>query len=266
MKISITANLELHETLGYARRVLKFLEREGVEVVLEEQLAKKLKMKPSKKADCDVLVTIGGDGTVLRSLQTSKAKILSINAGSVGFLTEVMPDDIETRLADLLDGKYFLDKRTKLKVAANGRRLLDCTNEAVVHTATISKMRHFMLWVDGEMALDVRADGIIIATPTGSTCYAMSAGGPIIDPSVNAFVIAPLAAYKMFVRPIVVPASSLIEVRFGKKRDCLLVLDGQYEERLDASSVLKFSQSEEEAHFVRFKEGFYERLREKFKM
>ncbi|MEW5936847.1 MAG: NAD(+)/NADH kinase [Candidatus Thermoplasmatota archaeon] len=266
MRLGVLANPEIPDAKRLAKRVVRLLQAEGVEHMVDEPLARSLRLKapPLDYDDAEVLVTIGGDGTVLRALERSMAKVLSINAGQVGFLTEVKPEEVEKRLMDFLRGQYLIDERIKLKVYLNRRRLMDCTNEAVVHTAHISKMRQFMVWIDGELAMEIRADGMIIATPTGSTCYAMSAGGPIIDPKVEAFVIAPLAAYKPFIRPIVVPAKSDIVLRFGRRRDCLLVLDGQYEERVRSSAVLRFSKSEAKAEFIRFRKGYYERMKEQF--
>jgi NAD+ kinase len=268
MKVGVLANPDLPKSLKLVKRVVRFFEERKIAVEVENAIAGKLGRRglPLSKMTSAVLVTVGGDGTVLRALQQTPARVLSINAGEVGFLTEIGPEEVEEKLAQFVAGKYFIDKRIRLRATLGKRRLYDSLNEAVVHTAQISKMRHFKVLVDGTPMIDLRADGIILATPTGSTCYSMSAGGPIIDPDVEAFVIAPLAPFKPSMRPIVVPADSEITVRMGHRKDCLLVLDGQHYEELDPDSVLTFGRSERDAELIRFEEDFYSRLHEKLGM
>src|SRR5207302_11438515 len=134
----------------------------------------------------DLMLAIGGDGTILRALQLSDAKVLGINSGSLGFLAEVNTDDVEGALDRVARGDYRLEERMRLKVTVDGERLFDCTHEAGVHTAQIAKIRHFEIRLNDQMVERVRADGIIVATPTGSTSYSMSAGGPIVDPHLDA--------------------------------------------------------------------------------
>jgi len=117
--------------------------------------------------------------------------------------------------------------------------------------------------VDDQLALDVRADGIIVATPTGSTCYAMAVGSPIIDPRVDAFVIAPMAPFKFAARPMVVPASSKVRIEVAKPKPCMCVIDGQQEKEMEGLEAAEFSISENKARFIRFERDFYTRIREK---
>ena len=268
MKVGVLANPNLPKSAGIVKQVISFFEERKIELELETAIAKKFGRRgvPLSKMESAVLVTVGGDGTVLRALQETHSRVLSINAGEVGFLTEIPPSEISIKLAQFVAGKYFIDKRIRLKAMLNKRRLHDSLNEAVVHTAQISKMRSFKVWVDDVLTMDLRADGIIVATPTGSTCYSMSAGGPIIDPDVEALVIAPLAPFKPSMRPLVVPADSEITIKLGHRKDCLLVLDGQHYEEIGSDSVLTFSKSERDAELIRFEEDFYARLHEKLGM
>jgi NAD+ kinase len=210
--------------------------------------------------DVDLMITVGGDGTILRALQRTDAAIAGINVGVVGFLTAIDTDNLEEMLERLKNGQYTIEEHIKLKLSLNDKRLLDCANEGVIHTSHVSKMRHFEILVDEDPAMCLRADGIIVATPTGSTCYSMSVGGPIIDPGVEAFVIAPIAPFKLFARPIVVPAKSKIEIKLIKDRDCVLVLDGQEEIQVNPDDVVKFTISEKKSKFVKFGEVFYNRV------
>ena len=257
--------MESREGLNVARKVLAFLRKRRADVVLEEGCARAMGRKgvPLRDMKVDVMVTLGGDGTILRALQRTGSKILGINIGVLGFLTELKVGDFEGGLDKLLKGKFEVERRNKIKVLVDGRRLVDCANEAVINTAQVGKMRHFGVHIDGQMASDVRADGVIVATSTGSTCYSMSVGGPILDPRVDAIVIAPIAPFKLAARPMVVPAGSRIKVELIEPRSCVLVLDGQDEVELKGDEVLELTTSENVAEFIRFGDNFYKRIREK---
>jgi NAD+ kinase len=151
----------------------------------------------------------------------------------------------------------------RLKTVMDGRRLQDAINEAVIHTAHIAKMRHFSISVDGQPATELRADGVIVATPTGSTCYAMSVGSSIIDPRVEALVIAPIAPFRLAARPFVVPASSRIDIAIEEPKECTMVIDGQEELEMKGDERLQFTASEKKARFVSFEDDFYRDLEEK---
>jgi NAD+ kinase len=151
----------------------------------------------------------------------------------------------------------------RLKVMVDGERLFDCTNEAVVHTAQIAKIRHFEIRLDEQVVERIRADGMIVATPTGSTSYSMSAGGPIVDPHLDAIIVTAIAPFKPASRPHVFPASARIHVRLVKPKECLLVMDGQHESSLKGIEDVALTGSERRAKFVRFRDDFYRRVEEK---
>ena len=263
MRIGIAGTPELKNFKRVAQKVLQ--ELEGEDLVFEEHTAEALGFDgvPLNKIKADVLVSIGGDGTILRNLQATSVPILGVNAGVLGFLTEVQPDEVKESIAQLLRGDYKVERRLRLKVVVDGRRLKDATNEAVVHTAHVAKMRHFVVSIDHKPATDMRADGIIVATPTGTTCYAMSVGSSIIDPRVEALVIAPIAPFRLSSRPLVVPAKSSISVTVHEPKECVMVIDGQEEIFLDGDEEIVFSASEKKARFVILKSEFYKNLEEK---
>ena len=247
----------------HAARVMKALE--GEDVVLDTVAAEKLGKKgvPVDDMDVDIMFTIGGDGTILRTAIHNKATLAGINGGAVGFLAEMDLADIEEGISRIRAGDYTVDERFKLDTFIDGMTIDPAVNEAVIHTDTIGKIRHFKVYVDGNLATEVRADGIIISTPTGSTCYAMSLGAPILDPSVDALVIVPMAAYKFASRPFVVPSSSKITVECVMDRGCMLVIDGQEEYAIEGGTRIEFSKSSKKVRFVRFDKDFYSRFREK---
>jgi NAD+ kinase len=263
MRIGISGTPELRNFKRVANKVVEALN--GEDLVFEERTAEALGREgvPLSKLKADVLITVGGDGTILRTLQSTSLPILGVNAGVLGFLTEVQPGEIETSMAQLIKGDYKIDKRLKLKVVVDGKRMKDTTNEAVVHTAHVAKMRHFVVSVDNKPATQMRADGIIVATPTGSTCYAMSVGSSIIDPRVEALVIAPIAPFRLSARPLVVPAKSSISVTIHEPKECVMVADGQEEVFLTGNEEIVFTSSEKKARFVILKGEFYKNLEEK---
>lgn len=267
MDFGIVAKPDIARARATSRMVLNFLRshKKVDRIVVEERLARSLKVEgvPLSGINVDVLVSIGGDGTVLKALQEARGRMFAINAGVLGFLTEVPIEQAIPGLRRIVEGRYLVEKRLRLKTVLRGRRLYDSTNEAVIHTATTSKMRHYRIYLSGQQVDDVRADGIIVATPTGSTCYAMSAGGPILDPRVKGFVIVPLAPFKMSARAVVVPCNRKLSVCLMDDKPSKLVLDGQFEEALAPGTTVEFSASERPAEFIRFRSDFYENLREK---
>jgi len=264
MRFGVTANPRIPSAMESAKHVLVRLEP-AHEVLLESDLARALGRKglPLAHMKADVILAIGGDGTILRALQLSDAKVLGINSGSLGFLAEVNADEADAYLERTIRGDYKVQERMRLKVVVDGERMFDCTNEAVVHTAHIAKIRHFEIQLDEQVVERVRADGVIVATPTGSTSYSMSAGGPIVDPHVDAIIVTAIAPFKPASRPHVFPARGQIHVRLLKPKECLLVMDGQHESSLKGTEDVVFTASERRAKFIRFGDDFYRRIEEK---
>ncbi len=264
MRFGITANPEHKHALDATREVLRLLKGKH-EVLLEDAVAKALRLRGGSLEDikAEFILAIGGDGTVLRALQRTHERVLGINTGSVGFLAEGDYDSLDIVVNRLLSGDYHVEERLKLKVTVDGKRQYDCVNEVVVHTSQVAKIRHYEIKVDGVVAEHVRADGLIVATPTGSTSYSMSVGGPILDPRVRAFVVAAIAPFKPSFHPFVVPHDSKIQVTFLRPRPGLLVLDGQVEIPLKGEEKVVMTESEKPAKLVRFGDNFYRRIHEK---
>lgn len=262
-KYGICVNKKVPEFREYTKRVMKALE--GCDYVLDESIAAEFSMKGCSVEDMkvDIMITIGGDGTILRTFMKNKAPLIGINAGGVGFLAEIDVKDIEEGIRRLRNGDYVVEERFKLSSWYEGEYLAEAVNEAVVHTDSIAKIRHFKVYINDKLMTDVRADGIMISTPTGSTCYAMSIGAPLIDPHVNAMVIVPMAAYKFASRPFVVPADAKITVETIMDSGCLLVVDGQAEYKIRGKTHIDFTRSSETVKFIKFSTDFYSKVREK---
>jgi NAD+ kinase len=275
MRIGLVVNPQIQDAIDGSYKIIDFL-KENVDLTITDELSEIIKdkydvtefsvqsLKEFDSENLEMLVTIGGDGTILRALHNCKIKVFGINAGVVGFLTEVHLTNAIESLKRILNNDYEIDQRVRLKTMLNSDPLEPATNEAVIHTAEIAKMRLYLIEVDGAQVQKVRADGIIIGTPTGSTSYAMSAGGPIVDPKVDAFLIVPIAPFKLSARPLVVPSSSSISItQMEPRRESVLVIDGQVEYPVTPDDVVKFSQEEIPAEFVRFKPHFYKSIEEK---
>lgn len=264
MRFGMTANPHIPSALEAAKAIVRKLEP-AHEVLLEADLAQSFgrRGQPLAHMKADVVLAVGGDGTILRALQLSRVPVLGVNSGSLGFLTEIDASEADEYLPRVARGEHRIEERLRLKVEMNGQRLFDCTNEAVVHTAHVAKIRHFEIAVDDAVIQRVRADGIIVATPTGSTSYSMAAGGPIVDPRLDAILVTAIAPFKPAMRPYAVPATSRVRVRLVKPRECLLVLDGQHEVVLKGTEDVVLTGSESRARFVRFRDDFYRRIEEK---
>lgn len=263
MKFGMTANINVPDAKRLAEQVRDLLQ--GNELMMENHIASVLGEQgmPIEDMKVDFMVTIGGDGTILRALMKNDAPIFGINAGDLGFLTEVQEDLVEEGIERILRGEYTIEERSKLRTDFQGERMKDATNEVVVHTAHIAKLRHFRVLVDDELAIDVRADGIIVSTPTGSTCYSMSVGAPILDPRLKALVISPMAPFKFGGRPTVVPATSDIHIEIMRPKPCVIVVDGQEEVPMEGNEELHFTTSEKTARFISLGRTFYTKMREK---
>ena len=218
--------------------------------------------------DCDMAVILGGDGTLLRAQGKMKPEIpiFGINMGTVGFLTEIEAKHTFEALDEILKGNYYKEKRTRLVVSHENNQFT-AMNEVVVMTDKPAKMLHFEIQVDGETIEEVRADGLIISTPSGSTAYAMSAGGPIVDPKVAGFIIIPICPYKLGARPFVVSDNSEITVKQLKKgKTAVFVMDGQISEEAEYEEEIKFKKYDKDAYFIRTStKYFYEKVKDKLK-
>jgi NAD+ kinase len=252
--------------VDHGTAIVRVLERAGVEVTVDESVAAlfpKQKAASLKAMKVDLVVTLGGDGTILRALQQNSAPLFAINAGIMGFLAEAPLDQAEEGLRRVLRGDYVEDRRMRLQPRLDGKPLQVCVNEVVLHTSSVSKMIHLEVMRGGDIVHRIRADGLIIATPTGSTSYNLSVGGPILDPQVQAFVLSPIAPFTLSSRPIVFPSDSVLEVRMVSDRPATIVLDGQVERPFGIGNRLTVTRAARDAVLLRFSRDFYNRLHEK---
>ncbi len=251
-------------------RQIKSLE-ETTEILVDEDIASQIgivgaSVELMEESRVDFIISVGGDGTILRTIHKMKdpVPILGINMGTLGFLVDVEPKDAIKALQHLLKG-FEVDERSRLQVLLNDGCLPPATNEVALLTASPAKMIEFEIIVDGALMEDFRADGVIIATSTGSTAYAMSAGGPIVDPRVDAIVLVPMAPFKLSSRPWVIPGNSTIEVRLKlPEKEALVAIDGQSTTTISVNDTVAISKAETPARFVKAsRDGFYAKVKSK---
>ncbi|MGC2289480.1 MAG: NAD(+)/NADH kinase [Thermoplasmata archaeon] len=268
MRIGIHANPVKPKALDLARQLMTFVGNRA-EVVASSETAELVPemfpgAEPLARLSVDVLVALGGDGTFLYALQRSAAPLLPVNAGTVGFLAEVDGDNrtaFEGALERLLRGAYFLEERMRIATQVDSTHLPDATNEVVIHTSQVAKMRQFEIGIDRKAVGRLRADGIIVATPTGSTSYAMSALGPVIEPTLEAMLITALAPFQTTPRAVLIEPAHTITVRLvAPDKDAVVVVDGQSETRLPGGSEVTCYRSPRKAVFIRFASRYFPRL------
>lgn len=225
-------------------QVLKILDQRGIVYTLDaDTVPKSLIHQPYTKPlldwspEIDLCIVIGGDGTFLhagRSLLHKGIPLLGINAGRLGFLADLPTNQLDTQLNAILSGQYYLEQRQTLAVEVIAhqevRARFNAINDAVIHKRTMARMVELDAYTRGELLCHYRADGLILSTPTGSTAYALSAGGPILEPNMDALIIAPICPHTLTHRPVVVGPDSEIEVVLHPfTHDTQLTIDGQEE-------------------------------------
>ncbi|ASJ10645.1 NAD(+) kinase [Thermococcus sp. P6] len=275
MRFGIVARRDREAALKLAYRVYDFLRVSGYDVIVDRETYEHLPefnegdVIPLEDFDVDFIIAIGGDGTILRIEHRTRREIpiLGVNMGTLGFLTEVEPHEAFFAISRLLNGEYHIDERIKLRTYLNGENTVpDSLNEVAILTGTPGKIINLKYYVDGGLADEIRADGLIVSTPTGSTGYAMSAGGPFVDPRLDVAVIAPLAPIALSSRPMVVPAHSTIEVRnLTVTRNVILSVDGQFYTHLEPETEIRIKLSPRKAKFVRFSNEVYPKYALKIK-
>ncbi|MEM0466050.1 MAG: NAD(+)/NADH kinase [Candidatus Thermoplasmatota archaeon] len=262
----IVCNPHVAKAVSCAENIIELIQESGGILFPDEHLGKELSMKGYSLKDinthADIVVTVGGDGTILYALQEIDKPLFGVNCGGMGFLCEVESKYALSGLKKVFTGGYTVEERSKLKIVVDGKRLPDAVNELTVQTGQIAKMLHLQIFVDDDLIETMGADGVIVATPTGSTSYALSVGGPIMDPLVNAMIIAPLAAFKLSARPWIIPLEKTVQIALlPKSKEPKIVIDGQFSTPVSIESKVLITGSERKVRFVRFGESFYQMVR-----
>lgn len=263
MKFGLFANLKREGAEEAIRQFIGWSKDSGNELVLSDELSD-LKFE-TDKFECrqkiaekvDILVSMGGDGTLLasaRAVGSSGTPILGINLGSLGFLTQLTPQELLPALNAIVDGKYQTEKRMVLKMDMNGVGDIEspfALNDIVIDNGAVSRLLDINLKVNGEAIVTYKADGLIISTPTGSTAYSLAAGGPIMNPTMEAFIVSPVAAFSLSTRPMILSAEDKIEIKVvSESHQAMIALDGQVMHPLKDYPTVTISKADYYMNFI----------------
>lgn len=268
MKILLVSRIDIPDALAFAGKVKAVLEKEGCEVTYDRDTAAVLGVpgQPVDRTDAEVVIVVGGDGTILRTIQQMKipVPVLGINWGEVGFLADLEPSEA-LEFVRRLPGGFSIEGRMRITFSRDGVFVGDALNEALIVTTRPAKMLRFSIYVDNVMTEQFRADGLLVSTPTGSTAYAMSAGGPIVDPQIEGFLLVPLAPYLLSSRPHLISSRRKVEIKLESSKPANLVIDGQATIELGTSSTIEVTKSAFPALFVDVNRNFFEKVDNKLR-
>lgn len=278
-KVAVVAKLHAKETKSVVRTLAKWLRERGIEPQLEASLAKKANGVESFTLEkipreTDMFVVLGGDGTLLsvaRALGSRQVPILGVNLGSLGFLTDVALKHLYSTLESILAGGVTIDSRMMLDVeflrkgelAADERVL----NDVVITKGAIARIIEVGVEVDHQFVAVIRADGLIVSTPTGSTAYSLAAGGPILHPNLDAMIVTPICPHTLTYRPVVISDRSEIELTLrGTPGEVYVTFDGQRSEPMQPGDVVKVRKSRYSVKLVSLPDkNYFQVLRHKLR-
>ena len=275
--IGLVLNKQKYQVGPVVEKIYHWLKERSVQVLLSDECAEVLGQPQNgypltELAElADLIIVWGGDGTILNCARVAaplETPLYGVNAGRLGFLTEVDIPDLLPGLERLLAGEYTIEERMMLEVKVyRDNKLIKSTiglNDAVISRGTFSRMIKLKIAVNGSFVNSYHADGVIVASPTGSTAYSLSAGGPLIDPNIKLMLITPICPHKLSIRPLAIAADSVVTVEIQTTGEKMLTLDGQYGYSLKKHDVVEVQRAQFNAKFIRTQDnGFYEVLRKK---
>lgn len=276
MKVALLPNLSRDHELTVSRKVADYLLSLGCEVLsCESNISDRIKVFSSEEAvaNSDFCVTVGGDGTILHAAQTSskyKKPMIGINMGKIGYLAELEPNEIPM-LKRIVVGDFETESRLMLdcSVFRNNEEVFTCTalNDAVLSHGEQIGMLSTCVYVSGEMICDYSSDGVIFSTPTGSTAYSLSAGGPVVQPSLQCFIITPICPHSLILsRSIITDGKDIIETKILSGKSAFLSCDGDCRFRLEENDTIRIVASERHLELIKLKKkSFFSILADKIK-
>lgn len=284
-RVGVVAKIRLRSVAPHLLEIASWLDQRGVEPVFETDTAALVELGSRRRtatrdelpALVDLLLVLGGDGTLLamadRANLTGRAiPILGVNFGHLGFLTELSWPDVYDTLEQALNGTAAIDERTMLRASVAREKQVVAErvalNDVVITRGALSRIIDLYVWVGGEFVARFNADGLIVSTPTGSTAYNLSAGGPILHPAVDALVLTPIAPHTLSNRPVVIPATSDVRVQphmVDSTQEAVLTLDGQSGVTLEAGDVVTVTRSAPTRLILSAGHRYFEVLRKKLK-
>ncbi len=262
------------------RRLKKFLANEGYYLIIEENIGALMPGHGMQVSSvkmmgevCDLVIVVGGDGSLLgaaRELAKSNVPILGVNRGRLGFLTDISPNEMEEKITEVLSGQYIQERRFLLDVLVkrNGEPIGygSALNDVVLHPGKSTRMIGFDLFIEGQFVYSQRSDGLIVSTPTGSTAYSLSAGGPLLHPKLDAISLVPMFPHTLSSRPIVVDGKSEIKIVISEGNEIYpqVSCDGQHHLPVAPGDAINITKKPHKVRLIHpVKHNFYEICREK---
>ncbi|MCK9469642.1 MAG: NAD(+) kinase [Porticoccaceae bacterium] len=265
-RIGLVTRLHLDQVADTLNHLVRFLSEAGWQPVVENSAASLLAPGNYQVADSaamarsvDLVIVVGGDGSMLsaaRDMVDFDIPLLGVNRGRLGFLTDILPDEVEARVSRVLAGEYVVSNRFLLdvEVTRRGDKIAAglALNDVVLHPGKSVRMMEFELNIDRQFVYSQRSDGLIVSTPTGSTAYALSAGGPILHPNMDALVLVPMNPHTLTSRPVAVPGSSVVEIRVGERNELhpLVTCDGQCDIMIEPGDVIQIRKKAKQLRLV----------------
>lgn len=261
--IGIVANIEKENIAGHVKSLKKWLEEKGVQVFLEMEISRKISVAGGLTwhdlaRRSELVVALGGDGTMLRAahyLAGHRVPLLGINLGSFGYLTEVNLNEVQSTLELIIGGKFMTEKRMMLDVSIrHGKTLVhvgSVLNDVVINRGDLSRMNELEMEVNGSYLTTYKGDGLIVSTPTGSTAYSLSAGGPIVFPGNDLIIVNPICPHTLTNRPIIFAEDSSLKITlWSKDKGAMLTLDGQEAYKIRSGDVVTVRRSKHSTMLV----------------
>ena len=286
LNIALITNYNISEKAAAAMAVAERLMKHSVKILIPSNYRERIERMHRQRAymnfeslqnvynAADMIIVLGGDGTIMESARKAalrRTPVLGINLGRVGYLAELEMNELHL-LDNVMEGKYRLDERAMLNaeiVSGGGQKVKQvgyALNDVVISNGFVSRIIDLQLSEGGTFINNYRADGLIISTPTGSTAYSMSAGGPVADPRISCFCVTPVCPHMLSARPILFPDDAVLEVKHVCKREKVLylTLDGKLSYELMRNDVVRITKSELTTSIIRVKDrSFYDKLRQK---
>jgi NAD+ kinase len=260
--------------------VRDYLCEQHVEVFFEQETAATLPPQPQPNLNrkeladrCDLIIVVGGDGSLLRAAHVAaehNLPVLGVNRGRLGFLTDIYPEEV-ARIGRVLEGDYREEKRSLIWARLEGKQLISegiALNDVVLSPGSVSRMIEFEIYINQQFVCKQRADGLIVATPTGSTAYSLSGGGPILHPNLNAIVLVPMFPHTLSSRPVVVSGDSVIEIRIAQDNPSSpeVSYDGQERVAIPPNGKIIITQHSQHLRLIHPKDyNYFETLRTKLR-
>ena len=276
--VGLMVNYKKDKTRETACRIIDWLNSKKLRVYIERNKGKEIGKEelncPAEKfiKNVDLIISLGGDGTLLRAARLATAKdipVFGVNLGGLGFLTQIGIDDLEKSLEKLYQERYFLDERMMLSCIVKRRekeiKKLAALNDVVIGKGAFARIICLATYVNNDYVITYSADGLVVSTSTGSTAYSLSAGGPIVNPNINSIILTPICPHTLSARPLIIGENDQVRMTLeSSEEEVMVTIDGQEGFTLEPNDEVIIKKSDHKAQLITFKEkSFYTILREK---